>query len=113
MASDPPVVDLLASLPATTLADEQFTEVLNRPGVRIERIVSMGHVTADDDWYDQTGDEWVLVLKGAARLVFLEPEMAVDLLAGQAVFIEAHRRHRVAWTSTSEPTVWLAVHLER
>ena len=112
MANDPSVTDLLANLPST-LDDEQFTQLLDRPGVRIERIVSTGHVTADGEWYDQDDDEWVVVLTGAARLVFLEPEVSVDLSPGQAVFIEAHRRHRVAWTSTSEPTVWLAVHVSR
>ena len=24
--------------------------------------------------------------------------------------IDAHRRHRVAWTTPDEPTIWLAVH---
>ncbi len=29
---------------------------------------------------------------------------------GDHVLIEAHCRHRVAWTSDTEPSVWLAVY---
>ncbi len=104
------VVDLLADAPKT-LADEEFTELLYRPGVRIERIVSTGHVTPDGEWFDQVDDEWVLVLSGAARLELLSPAAVIDLRPGQAVLIAAHRKHRVVWTSPSEPTVWVAVHV--
>lgn len=37
-------------------------------GVRVERIVSQGHVTPPGQWYDQDWDEWVSLLSGAARL---------------------------------------------
>lgn len=40
------------------------------PGCRVERIVSHGHASAPDDWYDQHGDEWVVLLAGAAVLCF-------------------------------------------
>ena len=38
--------------------------------VRIERIISHGHASPADFWYDQAQHEWVIVLKGAARLQF-------------------------------------------
>ena len=75
--------------------------------VRIERIVSHGHSSPDDFWYDQEEQEWVIVLKGAARLRF--EDTAVDLKPGDFVNIPAHKKHRVEWTTPDEPTIWLAV----
>jgi cupin 2 domain-containing protein len=37
-----------------------------RKGVRIERIVSTGQSTPEDQTYKQESDEWVLLLTGAA-----------------------------------------------
>ena len=89
---------------------ETFDEILARPGLRIERIVSHGHVTPEDEPYDQGWDEWVLLLAGGARL-WLEDQGEIELAAGDHLLIPAGRRHRVAWTDPGRPTVWLAVHL--
>ena len=89
---------------------EQFLELLSRPGLRIERIVSAGQASPPGFWYDQPQGEWVLVLQGEARLAF-EDEAAPRLLkVGDFVDIAPHRRHRVE--STASPTVWLAVHYD-
>ena len=77
---------------------------------RIERIVSRGHISAPDFWYDQDWDEFVLLVAGAGRLEF-ELEQ-IEMKPGDYVHIPAHRRHRVAWTHPEQPTVWLAVHYE-
>jgi len=100
--------NLLEGIPRA-LAQEQFSEIASAPGVRVERIVSTGHATPEGEWYDQDRDEWVMVVKGAARLAF---DKGDDLAMGPGdhVLIPAHCRHRVAWTSPDEPTVWLAVH---
>src|SRR5436309_1726711 len=45
-------------------ADEQLTELLRTPAVRIERIVSHGHASPPGFWYDQDLAEWVLLLAG-------------------------------------------------
>jgi cupin 2 domain-containing protein len=29
---------------------------------------------------------------------------------GDFIYIRAHEKHRVAWTTHHEPTIWLAVH---
>jgi cupin 2 domain-containing protein len=55
---------LLDGLPAGPLDTELFEALLDRPGVRLERIVSTGQTTPDGDWYDQTADEWVVLLRG-------------------------------------------------
>ncbi len=92
-----------------TLPDEVFQTLLNAPGVRVERIISQGHASPEGFWYDQDESEWVVLLKGAARLRF-EGEEPIELRPGSIVDIPAHRRHRVEWTDPDEPTVWLAIH---
>ena len=89
---------------------ERIEAVLERPGVRIERIVSTGQASPPGFWYDQASDEWVMVLAGAARLL-IEGEAERAMAAGDFVFLPAHRRHRVTWTDPERATVWLAVHI--
>ena len=91
------------------LPEEAFRTLLSAPRVRIERIISKGHASPEGFWYDQDQDEWVIVLRGSARLR-LEGEEPLLMTAGSFINIPAHRRHRVEWTSETEETVWLAVH---
>jgi len=100
-------VNLFADLPKV-LPDEFFTTLLEVANVRIERVVSHGHASAPDFWYDQDQHEWVIVLKGAARLRF--EDGTVEMTPGDFINIPAHKRHRVEWTTPDEPTIWLAVH---
>ena len=100
---------ILAELPDARIGDI-FETVVERGGVRIERIVSHGQATPEGEWYDQEQDEWVLVLSGQAGLL-IEGESEPRLLGpGDHVDLPAHCRHRVTWTSQDEPTLWLAVH---
>jgi cupin 2 domain-containing protein len=105
--------NILAQLPAHNPeapgTTEQFTQMLTRPGVRIERIVSTGQCSPPDFWYDQDEGEWVLLLQGAARLRFADEAMARVLNAGDFIDIPPHRRHRVEWTDPAQVTIWLAV----
>jgi cupin 2 domain-containing protein len=101
--------NLLADVPSR-LRDEQVVELLSAPNIRIERIVSIGHATPPDIWYDQDRPEWVLLLAGSAGLIFEGDAEPVLLEPGSYVHIAAHARHRVAWTDPSVPTVWLAIH---
>lgn len=89
---------------------EASNELLDNGRIRIERIVSTGYRSPEGFWYDQPGDECVLLLKGEARIQFEEPSELLELRAGDWLRIPAHRKHRVAWTAPEEPTVWLAVH---
>lgn len=102
-----PLTNLFTELPPN-LPDELFTTLLEDANVRIERIVSHGHVEPKDSWYDQDQHEWVVVLKGSARLKF--EDCTVEMNPGDFVNIPAHKRHRVEWTTPDEPTIWLAVH---
>jgi cupin 2 domain-containing protein len=94
------------------LPAEQIMELLSSRNVRIERIVSTGHATAPDEWYDQDRAEWVLLLAGSASLIFEGESEPLLLEPGSYVHIAAHVRHRVAWTDRSEPTIWLAIHYQ-
>ena len=98
--------NLFADLPAN-LPDELLTTLLNAANIRIERIVSHGHVSPEGFWYDQDEHEWVIVLQGAARLRF--EDSVVEMKPGDFVNIPAHKRHRVEWTTPDELTIWLAV----
>ena len=100
--------DLLRDLPAD-LPEELAETLAEGDGVRIERIVSAGHASPEGFWYDQPAREFVLVVRGCARLELADGE-TLELEAGGWADIPAHRRHRVAWTAPDEPTVWLAVH---
>src|ERR1051326_2300025 len=106
-----PVTNLFASIPDELLA-ELIETLAENVHVRIERIVSHGHASPAGFWYDQVWDEWVVVLKGAARLRFEDVASAVEMKTGDAVLIPARRRHRVDWTMPDGPTVWLAVHYQ-
>lgn len=103
--------NLFADLPEH-VANELTAVLLTTSNIRIERIVSTGHCSPDGFWYDQPQAEWVLVLKGHAKLRFEEGDVNVDLKPGDFVNIPAHCRHRVEWTTTSEPTVWIAIHYD-
>ncbi len=91
--------------------NEHFDILLQRREIRIERIVSHGHSSPPDFWYDQPGDEWVVVLRGSATITYEDREED-RMVTGDWVFIPAHRRHKVSRTSLEESTVWLAVHID-
>ena len=102
--------NLFASLLRSTAKNEQFSDLLKRPGLRIERIVSTGQSSPEGFWYDQPEGEWVLLIEGEARLRFADETEARHLKAGDYLDIPAHRRHRVDWTAPTQTTIWLAVH---
>ena len=100
---------LFRNLPNAT--EEERVEELGRAKTfRIERIVSAGQVSPPGFWFDQSHDEWVLVVQGEAELRLLDPEERIHLSAGDWLMIEAHRKHRVEGTSREPVTIWLAVH---
>ena len=88
---------------------EQIDILLNTKYMRIERIVSKGHISSKNFWYDQDENEWVMLLKGAAKLAFEDSNDIIELHAGDYVDIPAHRKHRVEWTTPNEESVWLTV----
>ncbi|PSW05398.1 cupin domain-containing protein [Photobacterium lipolyticum] len=100
--------NLFSQIPAT-LPEEIFQDLVKTDSVRIERIISKGHSTPCDHWYDQEENEWVLVVKGEAKLLFEDGMKVVHLNEGDYINIAANQRHQVTWTSPDKETIWLAV----
>jgi cupin 2 domain-containing protein len=98
--------NLFSDIP-TALPEELFVSLQSSSNVRIEKIVSMGHASPDGFWYDQEEHEWVILLKGAARLTV--NDKTIELGVGDYINIPSHTKHRVEWTTPDEQTVWLAV----
>ena len=101
--------NLFDDLP-TRLPVEHIDVLVRTPGVRVERIVSTGQVTPPGEWLDQDTDEWVVLLRGRARLRIEGEASPLDMQPGHHVLLRAHVRHRVEWTDDLGPTLWLAVH---
>jgi cupin 2 domain-containing protein len=92
--------------------DEEVTALATTDKIRIERIVSTGQASPPGFWYDQPWTEWVLLLTGAAGLLFEDEAAPRQLRAGDYLLIPAGQRHRIEWTDATQPTVWLAVHYD-
>ena len=104
--SDARFGSVLADLPRPG-AEEAFEPLAGNGAVRIERIVSHLHQSPPGFWYEQTDDEWVMLVQGAASLAF-EDGRTVRLAPGDWAWLPAGCRHRVA--HTAEETIWVAVH---
>lgn len=101
------MTNILSNIPSS-LPEELFEDILIADGLRIERILSHGHSSPEAGWYDQTENEWVMVLKGEGVIEFESGEV-VTLAEGGFVNIEAGVKHKVLSTHPDQVTVWLAV----
>jgi cupin 2 domain-containing protein len=88
--------------------EESIIPLLERSGIKLEQIISRGKGSDPGFWYDQEGDEWVLLVRGQAELEFEQERLS--LKAGDYLLIPAHARHRVA--SCSQDALWLALHVK-
>ena len=88
---------------------EEFATLFENSALKIESIVSHSHSSPVGFWYDQSEDEWVMVLRGVATLEFAGGESA-EMKEGDYLVIPRHVRHRVR--RTSRETIWLAVHMK-
>lgn len=104
-------MNLLQNLPANG-SDEHVESLFGGKSFRVERIVSQGHASPPGVWYDQPQDEWVLVVQGEATLRFTDKAEPVAMKPGDHIHIAAHRKHRVDWTTSEGPTIWLAIHFD-
>ena len=92
-------------LPELPLPDELTTVLVENVNVRIERIISTGQIS---DWYDQPETEFAILLEGRAGIEY-EDGKTVTISKGDTLVIKPHERHRVSFTSTEPPCVWLCV----
>jgi len=101
--------NIYAKIPA--IKDKEiFQTLLINKKLKIERIISQGQVTEKGKWLKESRDEWVIVLKGAAKLRFRKESRLIKLKAGDYVLIPANTSHCVEWTSPRQKTIWLAVY---
>ena len=99
------IFDLPSSLPNKEL----FESLVSAGNILIERIVSTGQTTPPGEWYDQDQDEWVILLQGFASLSYADGS-EIKLTTGDYLFIPAHQKHRVEYTSSEPTCIWLAIH---
>lgn len=102
------VKNLFENIPQN-LDQEFFKNIINTGNFRVERIISSGHSSPENFWYDQDTNEFVLLLKGSAELMF-ENDKTVVLNPGDYLNIPAHVKHRVGKTDQNELTYWLTIH---
>ena len=92
-------------MPPLPLSEEVTTILTENKNVRIERIISTGQVF---DWYDQDETEFVVLLQGNALIEF-ENNKSIAMSKGDTLLIQPHERHKVSFTSSEPPCVWLCV----
>jgi cupin 2 domain-containing protein len=68
-------------------------------------------MTPTGEWLEQERDEWVVLLEGEAELGY-EDGTRVRLGPGDSIVVPSGTRHRVEWTRTDPPCIWLAVHAD-
>lgn len=85
--------------------NEVVEEIMLHHNVRLERISSQGQSSLA--WQSSEQNEWVLLMQGAAKLCFAEPQQVLALKPGDYLLIPANCRHRVAWTSPQQQSIWL------
>ena len=92
-------------LPQLPLPEELMTVLAESDNTRIVRIISTGQTT---DWYDQNETEFVALLEGNAVIEYADGR-SVAMSKGDTLLIKPHEKHRVSYTSTEPPCVWLCV----
>lgn len=91
------------------LSAEFFEDIISSENFRLERIISEGHTSPPEFWYDQEQNEFVLLLSGSAEILF-DDDSLVELKPGDYIIIPAHKKHRVEKTDTNKKTFWLTLH---
>lgn len=88
---------------------ENLEILLSNPVFKMEKIISQGHVSPENFWYDQDKNEFVLLISGSARISF-ENNYTIEIKPGDYFIIPAHKKHRVDFTKPEENTIWLTLH---
>eukprot|EP01080_Neovahlkampfia_damariscottae_P012338 gene12338-gene5798 len=89
--------------------EEIFETILKNKNITLERIITNGQTTPPGEWYNQDRDEWVLLLKGSALMLF-EDNKIQTLNSGDYLLIPKFYKHRVQWIDPDNECIWLALH---
>ena len=88
----------------------EITEnILSGKSLILERIVSKGYRTPENKWLKSRNDEWVILLKGKAGIMF-ENGVELELREGDFVSIPGNTKHKVTYTSKKPECIWLALY---
>ena len=88
------------------LPEELIETLLEAAGLRVERIVSKGQTSPPGFWYDQPWHEWVLVLRGGARLEVAGEAGDVTLRPGDYLLPPIAATASRGPTRTPRPSGW-------
>ena len=99
------IINLLDSIPVSS-QKEIFETLIKNDTIKIERIVSYGQITPQNYWYNQTQNEFVLIVSGAAKIKY-DNGTIYHLKENDLLNIPAFQKHQVIYTNN--PTVWLAI----
>jgi cupin 2 domain-containing protein len=102
--------NIFDQIPAV-IPEELFDLIHKNSNIKIERIISKGHTSPKEGWFDQDLNEWVILLEGEANIEFEDnpKETIVTLVKGSYLFIPKNKKHKVIYTSTEPSCVWLAI----
>lgn len=100
--------NIFAGLP-NELPEEIFEKIIERKDFLLERIISNGHSSASNFWYDQENNEFVILISGSAKVLY-DDGTSFTLLPGDYINIPSHQKHRVEETDKNQKTIWLALH---
>jgi cupin 2 domain-containing protein len=92
--------------------EECFIPIYSNQKIFIEKIVSFGQTTPENDWLEQDRSEWVALLQGEAEILFENDIHKVSMKRGDYIHIPSHCKHKVTFTSVDPPCIWLAVHFD-
>ena len=96
--------NFLVNIPQN-LPEELFDTIVQSDNVRIEKIISDGHTSPQNFWYDQVQNEFVLLLQGSAIIEF-ENDKSIELKVGDYQIISAHQKHRVSYTDKNKTFIF-------
>ncbi|MFA7419721.1 MAG: cupin domain-containing protein [Melioribacteraceae bacterium] len=100
--------NIFAGLPEN-LPEEIFESIIESKDFLLERIISGGHTSPPNFWYDQEKNEFVMLMSGSAKIIY-DDGKSFSLSAGDYLIIPAHQKHRVEETDKNQKTIWLALH---
>lgn len=86
--------------------EEKIDEIfqISNKKFRVERILSSSQIS--QDWYDQEEEEYIILLEGKASILY-ETGEEVWLESGDSLFLPAHKKHKVSFTS--DRCLWLCI----
>jgi cupin 2 domain-containing protein len=95
----------------TDSAKEVFIKLFGNNNCIVEKIISTGQSTPENEWLEEDSDEWVILLQGESEINFYNGENN-KMGKGDYLLIPSNTKHRVVRTSKNPPCIWLAIHMK-